>query len=165
MKSYFLFAMPLALLLCAGCISDIRLFTTGSDPLKEFTISGSGYAKVLLLPVNGAITLDSDLNLLHLRQGVVPEVVSQLNKAEQDSRIQSVVLLINSPGGTVTASDILFEEIMRFKQRTGKKVYAMMLDLAASGGYYAALAADRIYAHPTTLTGSVGAIFIHPEFG
>ena len=150
--------------LSSGCISDISLFPSSRDPLKEFTISGDGPEKVLLIPITGAISLEPDINLFFLRQGVVQEVVSKLRMAEADSHIQSVVLLINSPGGSVTASDILYREILNYKERTGVKVYAMMLDVAASGGYYAALAADKIYAHPTSLTGSVGVIFIHPEF-
>ena len=64
------------------------------------------------------------------------------------------------PGGSVTGSDILYHEISRFKEKTGAKVVAAMMDIAASGGYYVALPADRIWAHPTTVTGSVGS---HPK--
>src|SRR5262249_39001215 len=64
------------------------------------------------------------------------------------------------PGGTVTASDIIFRELEEFKRTTGRAVVASMLDVAASGGYYIALAADTIVAHPTTVTGSIGVIMI-----
>ncbi len=70
------------------------------------------------------------------------------------------MLKVNSPGGSVTASDILYNEIVRFKEKTGAKVIVNMMDVAASGGYYVSLPADHIMAHPTTLTGSVGVIFI-----
>jgi protease-4 len=95
---------------------------------------------------------------------MVQEVVSQLRKAEADSQIGAVVLKVDSPGGSVTASDQLYHEIASFKQRTGVKVVVAMMDVAASGGYYLSLPADHIHAHPTTLTGSVGVIFIQPRF-
>ena len=71
-----------------------------------------------------------------------------------------MVLRINSPGGTVTASDILYHEITRFKERRKVPVVASILDVGASGGYYVALAADRIFAHPTTVTGSIGVLML-----
>ena len=67
---------------------------------------------------------------------------------------------INSPGGTVTASDIMFRELELFKRQTRRPVIAVMMDVAASGGYYIALAADSIVAHPTTVTGSIGVIML-----
>jgi protease-4 len=66
------------------------------------------------------------------------------------------VLRINSPGGTVTASDIVYNEILEFKKKAKKPVVACLMDVAASGGYYVACAADRIVAHPTGVTGSIG---------
>ena len=74
--------------------------------------------------------------------------------------MRAVVLRINSPGGTVTASDILYHEVMRFKERRKVPVVASILDVGASGGYYVALAADRILAHPTTVTGSIGVLML-----
>jgi protease-4 len=70
-----------------------------------------------------------------------------------------VLLRINSPGGTVTTSDAMYEIVMRFKQKTRKPVVASMQEVAASGGYYVALAADRTIAQPTTVVGSIGVIF------
>lgn len=87
----------------------------------------------------------------------------KLDIAAQDSRVKAVVVRINSPGGTVTASDLMYSELRNFRERTGKPVIASMLDLAASGGYYLACAADRIYAHPTSVTGSIGVIMITPD--
>jgi protease-4 len=84
----------------------------------------------------------------------------ELKKAEADRHVRAVILRINSPGGTVTASDIVYREIETFKQRSRLPVVAVLMDLAASGGYYVALAADTIVAHPTTVTGSIGTIMI-----
>jgi protease-4 len=93
---------------------------------------------------------------------VVAEVASRLRKAEKDDRIRAVVLQIDSPGGTATAGDLLYHEISGFKARTGTRVVVAMMNVAASGGYYISLPADYILAHPTTITGSVGLIFLRP---
>jgi protease-4 len=77
--------------------------------------------------------------------------------------VKAVVLQLDSPGGSVTASDMLYNEIRLFKERTGRTVVAVMMDVAASGAYYIALPADFILAHPTTVTGSVGVIFVRPK--
>jgi protease-4 len=95
--------------------------------------------------------------------GVVQEVVAHLRMAEKDNRIKAVLFKIDSPGGTTTASDILYHEIMTFKARSGKKVVVSMMNLATSGGYYVSLPADIIMAHPTTVTGSVGVILMRPQ--
>ena len=97
------------------------------------------------------------------RPSQVQEVVSRLRRAEKDEEVKAVLLEINSPGGSITASDILYHEIMDFKERTGARVVAALMDVAASGGYYIALPADRIIAHPTTITGSVGVILVQPK--
>ena len=147
--------------LSSGCISDISLFPSSRDPLKEFTISGDGPEKVLLIPITGAISLEPDINLFFLRQGVVQEVVSKLRMAEADSHIQSVVLLINSPGGSAYGSEQIWHEVRLLKQQ--KPVIASMGDYAASGGYYISCAADSIIAQATTLTGSIGIFGIIPN--
>src|SRR5207244_2941320 len=73
-------------------------------------------------------------------------------------KVKAVVVRINSPGGAVTASDIMYQDLLRFRHETGKPVVACMMDVAASGGYYLAMACDRVYAHPSTVTGSIGVI-------
>jgi protease-4 len=148
----------------AGCTSPrIKLFPSQTDPLQEFTLEGRAPEKILLLPVRGVISDSPERGLLRTQPSALQEVVSHLRKAEQDALVKAVVLQLNSPGGSVTASDVLYNEILRFKERTGRPVVAMMMDVAASGAYYIALTADVIVAHPTTLTGSVGVIFIRPK--
>jgi protease-4 len=82
----------------------------------------------------------------------------KLDAAAKDKRVKAVVLRINSPGGAVTASDIMYQELLHFREKTGKPVVACMMDVAASGAYYLAMGADHIVAHPTTVTGSIGVI-------
>ena len=149
------------LLLGTGCAPT--LFQRSTNPLREYTLQGKAKEKVLLLPVRGTITNNPDENLLRTKPGMVQEIVSQLRKAEKDPRIKAVLLGIESPGGSSTDSDILFHELERYKSKSGVKVIAIMMGIAASGGYYAALASDRIMAHPSSITGSVGTIFLRPK--
>jgi protease-4 len=91
---------------------------------------------------------------------LLARVREELKKAEKDDRVKAVIVRINSPGGTITASDVLYREIAEFKARRRIPVVAAIMDVGASGGYYAALAADTIVAHPTTVTGSIGVIML-----
>ena len=151
-------------LLTSGCAApSIRLISDVRDPLQEFTLEGEGQDKVLVIPIQGVISDTPKSGFLRVLPSKVQEVVSHLRLAEKDKHIKAVVLKINSPGGTATASDVLYREISTFKERTGAAIVAVMMDVAASGGYYVALPADAIYAHPTTVTGSVGVIFMRPK--
>lgn len=152
------------LLAIGGCIKPrITLFPDGSEPLKESVLEGEGRGKIVVIGVTGFISDSPGPVPFQSKPVVLHEVVSQLRKAEEDEAVKAVVLKIDSPGGSVTASDMLYNEILRHKKRTGHKVVAAMMDVAASGAYYAALAADHIVAHPTTITGSIGVIFVRPK--
>lgn len=154
----------LTILFFAGCAGPrITLFSDASDPLRETVLEGAAADKVLLVPITGIITDSPDRGVVRTRPSVVQEVVSHLRLAEADDRIKAVLFKIDTPGGSTTASDMLYHEILLFKQRTGKKVVACMMNLATSGGYYVSLPADLIMAHPTTVTGSIGVIMMRPE--
>jgi protease-4 len=84
----------------------------------------------------------------------------ELTKASKDEKVKAVVVRINSPGGTVNASDILYHELKTFKESKKIPVIASMMDVAASGGYYLAMATDAILVHPSTVTGSIGVIML-----
>ncbi len=88
-----------------------------------------------------------------------------LAKFKSAPGVKAVVVRINSPGGGVAASQELFSEIRRFRKETGKPVVVSMESVAASGGYYAAVAADRIVANPGTITGSIGVIMQWMNYG
>lgn len=120
-----------------GCgAPNIKLFTDASTPLQEFTLQGKEKGKVLIIPIRGIISDSTKKGVLYDMPSMVQEIVSQLRIAEKDEEIRAVLLKIDSPGGSTTASDILYHEIMAFKKRTGAKVVAAMMDIAASGGYY-----------------------------
>lgn len=90
------------------------------------------------------------------------EFCKYISKAREDNEIKAILLRIDSPGGSVTASDMIRQEIL--KTRKVKPVYCSMSDVAASGGYYIAMSCDTIIAHPQTLTGSIGVISSIPNF-
>jgi protease-4 len=90
-------------------------------------------------------------------------LAQQLREAREDDDVRAVVLRIDSPGGSVFASEVIRRELARLRE-AGKPVVASMSSLAASGGYYIAMDADRIVASPATLTGSIGIFAIFPTF-
>jgi protease-4 len=120
--------------------------------------------KIALIDVEGVLKDSRGSSLLGVpEENPVALFKEKLDHAARDSHVKAVVLRINSPGGTVTASDLMYRELCRFKECTGKPVVTSMLDLTASGGYYLACASDKIYALPTTVTGSIGVIMLLPE--
>jgi len=164
MRKLVLVLSAVLLVLAGGCATPrIKLFPSQADPLQEFILEGKAPEKILLLPIRGVISDSPQQGLLRTQPSTVQEAVSHLRKAEKDPMVKAVVLQLDSPGGSATASDVLYNEIRLFKERTGRKVVAVMMDVAASGAYYIALPADVILAHPTTVTGSVGVIFIRPK--
>jgi protease-4 len=84
-----------------------------------------------------------------------------IRKARLDQDIKALVLRIDSPGGSVLASEKIYREVLAFKE-TGRPVVVSMGDLAASGGYYIAAPADEIWASPATITGSIGIFGLFP---
>jgi protease-4 len=161
---------PLLLLLAAlsalvavtGCATPRSILEPESVPLKEFTLQGSGRDKILIIHVEGFLSDERQQAFFRSKPSMVQEIVSQLKKAEADDQVKALILKVNSPGGTVTASDILYHEIASFKENSEVKIVVAMMQAATSGAYYISLPADSIIAHPTTITGSVGVLFIHP---
>ncbi|MBN2323295.1 MAG: signal peptide peptidase SppA [Spirochaetes bacterium] len=88
----------------------------------------------------------------------VDSVGNQLRLIADDRRIRGVLLVVDSPGGTVTASDVLYHKISTFREETGIPVVTLMKQVAASGGYYVASSSQHIVAYPTSIVGSIGVI-------
>ena len=154
-------AASVAMLLLPGCVfvtGNLNPFTTTPQPLEEHVVSGEGRAKVLLLDISRVIASQDEEDTLGIRhrESTTARVRQELDQAAEDERVRALVLRINSPGGTVTASDIVYHQIMEFKAKHAVPVVAQLLDMATSGAYYVALAADEIVASPTTVTGSIG---------
>jgi len=131
-------------------------------PLREVVVRpsgvGPGAPRVAILDVDGLILNQNFTGLYASGDNPVAAFREKLQAAGCDPRVRAVVLRVNSPGGGVTASDILSEDLTRFRRETGKPVVAALMDLATGGAYYLALGADRVVAHPTTVTGGVGVI-------
>jgi protease IV len=135
-------------------------------PLEEKTVEGSGTAKILLMDLSGFLSEEGGTGgglTIGTPPPRVPLLVrfrEELQKAAKDHDVRAVLLRVNTPGGTVTASDIMYRELEVFRREHKVPIVAVMMDVAASGGYYVALAADTIIAHPTTVTGSIGVIML-----
>lgn len=113
---------------------------------------------VAVVDVDGVL-LDSDATgLASWGENPVAVFRERLDAIEQNDRVRAVVLRIHSPGGSVTASDIMWRDLREFKARSSLPVVACLMDVAAGGAYYLATGADRIVAHPTTVTGAIGCI-------
>ncbi len=152
-----------ALLALSGCSLVTLDFQPKIKPLEEETVEGKGADKILLLDLSGVLSEDVpsfSLTTPPPRVSLLARVREELRKAEEDPRVRALIVRINSPGGTITASDVLYHELLAFKTRKKVPVIAAIMDVGASGGYYAALAADTIVANPTTVTGSIGVVMV-----
>ncbi len=158
-----LVALGLLVLTVGLIVLVLAIGTSGpsaaSAVYEEEYISGSGPAKIAVVPVEGEIAA-SDNTVAGVQPTSTPEgLADALTQAKDDESVAAIVLEVNSPGGGVTASDMMQQSILDFKGSSGKPVVVSMEDTAASGGYYISTAADRIVASETTLTGSLG-VFI-----
>ena len=148
------------LVIMSGCTFLKVNIVPEVEPLSEKAIGGKGRDKVLVLDISGIIMSGEAGSPLSGRKepGIIARVREALDRARKDGQVKAVVLRINSPGGGVTASDMLYHELKTFKQEKGVTLVAHIMDVGASGAYYAALAADAITAQPTSVTGSIGVI-------
>jgi protease-4 len=117
--------------------------------------ASSTHAKVAVIYATGAIiTGKSTSGILGGEVMGSETIVKAIREAEKDKTVKAIVLRVDSPGGSALASDLIWNELKRSK----KPVIASMADVAASGGYYISMAAQKIYAEPGTLTGSIGVV-------
>ena len=118
--------------------------------LENILVDGPHTKKIAVINLYGIIQDD-----------VSEEIQLQLKSAAEDNSVKGVILRIASSGGTVSSSDQIHYYVGNLRQQTGKPVVAFMQTIAASGGYYSAVACDRIIAEPTVITGSIGVIMNH----
>src|SRR5262245_11231243 len=160
-----IFATFLAALLLAltGCNPKIQV-DIGRGPERKLVATtvladqNPGKAQVAIIDVRGMLADAQRPDLFGQGINPVDRFVTLLSIAEKDDDVRAIILRITSPGGTVTASDIMYRELRRFQETTHKPVVASLGEIAASGGYYLALGCDKIVAEPTSITGSVGVI-------
>jgi protease IV len=113
--------------------------------------------RILVVKLNGMIVNDDEQSSLFPDLHSASSVRRQLQKAADSEHVKAVLLRINTPGGTVAMSQELNEAVKALKA-SNKPIVVSMGDIATSGGYYVSSAADKIYASPGTLTGSIGVI-------
>jgi len=144
------FALPVCSCVGTGLITLGALSRMAGEPAP--TVVGFGDA-VAVMRLDGAIT--SSAEAYFTTRGITPDRVTDLlEQADADPSIKAVVVRVNSPGGSVVASDEIYHALLEFE----KPVVVSMGEVAASGGYYIACGSDYIVAHPDTLTGSIGVI-------
>jgi protease-4 len=152
------FFSGLFIFLLSGCAFVNVSMVLETMPLEEKTLEGEGRSKILLLDVSGFISGKERRSGLHTESSMVATLKEALQVAKKDRDVRGVIIKINSPGGTVTASDIVYHELLSFRKQKGVLIYAVITDVGASGAYYVASASDKIMAHPTSITGSIGVV-------
>jgi len=130
-------------------IGVVAIFATGQRGLltEEVIREGPARTKIAIISVEGLIYGEQ-----------AKSVYRQLKAARQDKHVKGVIVRVNSPGGTISASDQIYMAISEFRKEENKPVVAFMQGVAASGGYYTSVACEEIIAEPTTITGSIGVI-------
>jgi protease-4 len=143
------FSFMANLVLFLMLIGVVALFTTGQRGMltEEIIREGPARNKIAVITLQGII------------QGqLAGEVYQQLKVAGRDRRVKGLIVRVNSPGGTISASDQIYKEIRKFRSKEKIPVVAFMQGVAASGGYYTSVACEKIIAEPTAITGSIGVI-------
>jgi protease-4 len=162
------FCAALSLLLAAGgCGVPSFLITpvSNSSRLRERVVqAGTTGDKVALIEVEGMLVNARVGGFLQAQENKVSLFTQQMRAAAKDKSVKAVVLRVNSPGGTVTSSDTMYEIVKEFRAKTHKPVIASAQEVAASGGYYVCCAADKIVAQPTSVVGSIGVLMNTMDF-
>ncbi len=133
------------------------------EELHETVVGGDDswlvFSKIVIVDVDGILLNERQRGLFGVEESPVSLFIEKLDRAAGDGKVVAIILRINSPGGSVTASDIMYRRLKRFRsQRPEVPVIAIVEDVGASGAYYIACGATRILAHPTSVTGSIGVI-------
>jgi len=114
--------------------------------------------KIAIIDVDGLLINQAEKTFFGQGENPVSLFVEKLDRAQADKHVKAIIVRINTPGGGVTASDIMYNRLVQFRQYKGVPIVAVIQDVGASGGYYVACGADTILAHPTAVTGSIGVI-------
>jgi protease-4 len=160
-----LLILSIVALFAAGCGTPSFLITPvqNTHALHEIQVERGtgrgGREKIAMIELDGMLINAKTGGFLQASENPLSLFTQQMKQAARDKDVKAVVLRVNSPGGTVTTSDAMYQIVMRFREETGKPVVAALQEVAASGGYYVSLASDTIVAQPTTVVGSIGVIF------
>jgi len=153
-----------SLSIAAGCSDNVGFLikpVPADLSLKETVVQrdrGFVWNKIALIDVEGLLINCRNGPFWSTWENPVSLFAEMLNKAKQDSAVKAVVIRINSPGGTVQASEAMYNQLQRFKRTSNKPVIACITNVGASGAYYLACGADVIVSQPSSITGSIGVI-------
>jgi protease-4 len=123
--------------------------------------SPTSCVRIALIDVDGVLLSQNFGSVYAVGDNALAAFHDKLAAAARDAQVAAILLRINSPGGSVTACDVMAEELRQFRAGTRKPVVACLMDLATAGAYFVAAESDRIVAHPTALTGGLGVVFNH----
>jgi protease IV len=144
----------LLLVLVIGAFALIATGGTRGAFTEQVVESGPRTDKIAIIPISGIID-----------GAQAQRVTEQLKNAKSDKAVRGLILRVNSPGGSISGSDQIYNEVRKFRTDSGKPVVAFMESMAASGGYYCSVACEKIIAEPTVITGSIGVIMANFVFG
>ncbi len=157
-------SMVICTLAFLSSCASIKLSDVLNPDLIEHELKSEGFfsdGKVVVLDISGEIA-DGE-SFLGSGDTSPDEIATILRKLEDDSDVKALLLRVNSPGGEVAASDTIYHEIKRFKEKKGIPVFTSVLSLGCSGAYYIGVLGDRIYAQPSSVVGSIGVIARIPK--
>jgi protease-4 len=159
------------LLLVVGCKRPIKVVTDSrvtaflpnahsSGPVRPMTVAGGNpnQRKIALIDVDGLLVNQVMTGISSDGENPIAMFREKLDHVANSPCYAAVVIRINSPGGGVTASDVMWHDLRAFKAQKRIPVVACLMDVGAGGAYYVATGADHVVAHPTTVTGGIGVI-------
>ena len=150
---------------CTKMANDSKVVSGGSfkemfnGELTDLDDQDDGKMTVLELKISGMISDGADKTSWYADENSSQAALVQIRKATKNKNIEGLLIKINSGGGVITASDVIWNSLKQFKAADSNRVVVVMMgSMAASGAYYISAAADYIIANPTTMTGSIGVI-------
>ncbi len=140
LANFMLFLFLIAMLVFVAAGRKVGLY-------EQIVEDGPATNKIAIISIEGVINNETS-----------KQFRDQIKAAAKDRHVKGIIVKTNSPGGGISSSDEIHNEIIKYRKQTGKPAIAFMEGLAASGGYYTSVACDKIIAEPTTITGSIGVI-------
>ncbi|KZZ85665.1 signal peptide peptidase SppA [Bacillus sp. SJS] len=174
-KRWAALGIALVLVIVSAIFNTVTTFQSAANEMfamndsefgEEIIQEGSAENRIAVLEVDGVIQDTGESASYFQSSGYNhQEFLKKIEEVQKDDSVQGVILKVNSPGGGVVESAEIHKHLMELKKKTKKPLYVSMGTTAASGGYYISTAADKVFAAPDTLTGSLGVIMEGVNYG